>query len=137
MIRRKKTTIFTDAKDTTTVLELKRMIEGEFQMHFLADFFFRYISPYICIIFAGILKITPRDQRLFSKDNQTMEDEKLLQDYGITMMTARAQSPIQIGLAIRIDGEFEPLDLTPYSSPPDLPDVMKNQETANGTEQVA
>lgn len=40
MIRRKKTTIFTDAKDTTTVLELKRMIEGEFQMHFLADFFF-------------------------------------------------------------------------------------------------
>lgn len=66
-----------------------------------------------------------------------MEDEKLLQDYGITMMTARAQSPIQIGLAIRVDGEFEPLDLTPYSAPPDLPDVMKNQETANGTEQVA
>lgn len=28
MIRRKKLTIFTDAKDTTTVLELKRMIEG-------------------------------------------------------------------------------------------------------------
>lgn len=42
MIRRKKTTIFTDAKDTTTVLELKRMIEGEFQMHFLADFFPRF-----------------------------------------------------------------------------------------------
>lgn len=30
MIRRKKLTIFTDAKDTTTVLELKRIIEGEF-----------------------------------------------------------------------------------------------------------
>lgn len=30
MIRRKKSTIFTDAKDTTSVLELKRMIEGEF-----------------------------------------------------------------------------------------------------------
>lgn len=28
MIRRKKLTIFTDAKDTTTVLELKKMIEG-------------------------------------------------------------------------------------------------------------
>ncbi|XP_063704931.1 elongin-B [Culicoides brevitarsis] len=112
MIRRKKSTIFTDAKDTTSVLELKRMIEG-------------------------ILKVSPRDQRLFSKDNQQMEDEKLLQDYGITMMTARAQSPIQIGLAIRVDGEFEPLELTPYSSPPDLPDVMKNQETTNGTEQVA
>ena len=28
MIRRKKLTIFTDAKDTTSVLELKKMIEG-------------------------------------------------------------------------------------------------------------
>lgn len=31
MIRRKKQTIFTDAKDTTTVLELKKIIEGEFK----------------------------------------------------------------------------------------------------------
>lgn len=30
MIRRKKLTIFTDAKDTTTVLELKKIIEGNF-----------------------------------------------------------------------------------------------------------
>lgn len=66
-----------------------------------------------------------------------MDDDQTLQDYGITMMTARAQSPIQIGLAIRVDGEFEQLELTPYSAPPDLPDVMKNQDTANGTEQVA
>lgn len=29
MIRRKKQTIFTDAKDTTTVLELKKIIEGK------------------------------------------------------------------------------------------------------------
>lgn len=29
MIRRKKQTIFTDAKDTTTVLELKKIIEGD------------------------------------------------------------------------------------------------------------
>lgn len=32
------------------------------------------------------------------------------------------------------NGTFEPLELTPYSSPPDLPDVMKSQET-NGQEQ--
>lgn len=32
MIRRKKTTIFTDAKDNTTVIELKKMIEGESQL---------------------------------------------------------------------------------------------------------
>lgn len=35
MIRRKKLTIFTDAKDTTTVLELKKIIEGIVnQLHF-------------------------------------------------------------------------------------------------------
>lgn len=33
MIRRKKTTIFTDAKDNTTVLELKKMIEGKFSIN--------------------------------------------------------------------------------------------------------
>lgn len=31
-------------------------------------------------------------------------------------------------------GEFEQLELTSYSAPPDLPDVMKSQET-NGQEQ--
>lgn len=34
MIRRKKLTIFTDAKDTTTVGELKQMIEGSFNFYF-------------------------------------------------------------------------------------------------------
>lgn len=36
----------------------------------------------------------------------------------------------------RVNGEFEDLEITPYSSPPDLPDVMKTQE-ANGQEQIA
>lgn len=36
---------------------------------------------------------------------------------------------------IRMDGgEFEELEIAPYSSPPDLPDVMKNQDSANGQE---
>lgn len=30
MIRRHKTTIFTDAKENTSVIELKRMIEGKY-----------------------------------------------------------------------------------------------------------
>ncbi|PSN30973.1 Elongin-B [Blattella germanica] len=108
MIRRKKLTIFTDAKDTTTVLELKKIIEG-------------------------ILKVTPTNQQLF-KDNQVMEDEKTLQDYGLTSSSAKAQCPGSVGLAVRQDsGDFEVLDLTPFSSPPDLPDVMKSQET-NGQE---
>lgn len=76
MIRRKKTTIFTDAKDNTTVGELKKMIEG-------------------------ILKVHPSDQLLYSKDNNVMNDDKQLQDYGITVGTARAQSPAQLGLALR------------------------------------
>lgn len=86
----------------------------------------------------GILKIRPRDQQLYNKDNTVMEDDKPLQDYGISIVTAKAQAPAQLGLAIRTEtGEFEALEITPYSSPPDLPDVMKNQEAANGQEQVA
>lgn len=52
MIRRKKTTIFTDAKDTTTVAELKKIIEG-------------------------ILKVSHKDQKLF-KDSVLMEDDKTM-----------------------------------------------------------
>ncbi|KAK9703268.1 Ubiquitin family [Popillia japonica] len=104
MIRRKKLTIFTDAKDTTSVGELKKIIEG-------------------------ILKIPPHNQQLFNKDNTIMEDEKTLQDYGLTSTTAKAQSPATVGLAVRDEnGIFEALELTPYSAPPDLPDVMKSQE---------
>ena len=44
MIRRKKMTIFLDAKENTTVLELKRMIEG-------------------------ITKKTPMEQRLYNKED--------------------------------------------------------------------
>lgn len=106
MIRRKKTTIFTDAKDTTTVHELKKMIEG-------------------------ILKVPPKDQRLFSKDNTVMEDDKQLQDYGITQITSKAQQPAMLGLALRIDHDFESLEMVPYSQPPDLPDVMKQDTVSN------
>jgi len=38
MIRRKKLTIFTDAKDTTTVLELKKIIEGKWHCCLLKEF---------------------------------------------------------------------------------------------------
>ena len=50
MIRRKKTTIFTDAKESTTVLEVKKIIEG-------------------------ILKYKTEDQRLF-KDDQVGKTRK-------------------------------------------------------------
>lgn len=109
MIRRKKLTIFTDAKDTTSVLELKKIIEG-------------------------ILKVPPLNQQLYNKDNVLMDDDKALQDYGLNSSVAKAQNPASVGLAIKLDnGEFEPLEITPYSSPPDLPYVMKAQEN-NGQE---
>ena len=44
MVRRKKTTIFLDAKESTTVLELKKMIEG-------------------------ITKKAPSEQQLYNKDD--------------------------------------------------------------------
>lgn len=110
MIRRKNMTIFTDAKDNTTVLELKKIIEG-------------------------ILKIPPVNQQLFNKDNAVMCDNKFLSDYGLTSATAKAQCPALVGLAVRQEnGQFEPLEMTPFSLPLDLPDVMKSQE-ANGQEQ--
>lgn len=58
MIRKKKTTIFTDAKDNTTVQELKKMIEGRLMIFF----FFLLISPKIVFkqikfIFQEFLKL--------------------------------------------------------------------------------
>jgi len=105
MIRHKKTTIFMDAKETTQVLELKKMIQG-------------------------ITKRSPDDMRLF-KDEQPLEDNKALGDCGFTSSTARAQAPACIGLSFRADdGEFEALEIAPLSTPPELPDVMKPQESS-------
>ena len=59
-----------------------------------------------------------------------MEDEKTLADYGLSSSLAKAQSPAEVGLSFMNDGTFEDLEKTPYSSPPELPDVMKpGQET--------
>ncbi|KAH3888334.1 elongin-B-like [Dreissena polymorpha] len=104
MIRRKKVTIFTDAKESTTVLEVKKIVEG-------------------------IVKQKPEDQRLY-KDDQPLDDNKTLGDCGFTSLTARAQAPATIGLSFRMeDGEYEPLEVTALSSPPELPDVMKPQDS--------
>ena len=71
MVRRKKTTIFLDAKETTTVLELKKMIEG-------------------------ITKKVPHDQQLYNKDDAVMEEDKSLNDYGLTSAVAKAQQPAEV-----------------------------------------
>jgi len=111
MVRRKKTTIFLDAKETTTVSDLKKMIEG-------------------------ITKKAPADQQLFNKDDVVMEDDKSLLEYGLTSAGAKAQQPAEVGLAFRNeDGSWEEQEKTPYSNPPELPDVMKpGQDTASQAE---
>ncbi|KFO81359.1 Transcription elongation factor B polypeptide 2, partial [Cuculus canorus] len=107
MIRRHKTTIFTDAKESSTVLELKRIVEG-------------------------ILKRPPEEQRLY-KEEQLLEDAQTLGDCGFTSQTARPQAPATVGLALRCPGSgFEVLRIDPFSSPPELPDVMKPQEGGGG-----
>ncbi|KAG8433472.1 hypothetical protein GDO86_017669 [Hymenochirus boettgeri] len=112
MIRRLKTTIFTDAKENTTVYELKRIVEG-------------------------ILKRPPEDQRLY-KDDQLLDDNKTLGDCGFTSQTARPQAPATVGLAFRSSGDsFEPLRVDSFSSPPELPDVMKPQETSGSANEQA
>ena len=78
MVRRQKLTLFTDCKETNTVLDLKKIIDG-------------------------ITKVSPEDQRLF-KGDEILEDSKLLSDCGFTTATARAQDPAVLGLAYRGEG---------------------------------
>jgi len=110
-IRRQKSTIFTDAKETTSVAELKKIIHG-------------------------ITKVEPSDQRLY-KDDNVMEDNRSLGDYQLNSTSAKSQSPAMIALVCKKpDGEFEAIDITPLSVPPDLPDVMKQQEHQPHAEQA-
>ncbi|VDK25520.1 unnamed protein product, partial [Taenia asiatica] len=121
-VRRKKTTIFLSLKENAEVLEVKQMIEG-------------------------ILKVPPEDQVLLY-GSTAMYDHKPLSYYGLTDLTARAHNPAVLGLCLRDfegcsiqanffdllclcgteGGQFEPLDITPYSKPPELPEVMRCQE---------
>ncbi|TGZ69317.1 hypothetical protein CRM22_003799 [Opisthorchis felineus] len=104
VVRRKKTTIHLNAKESTTVGEVKQMIEG-------------------------ILKVPPADQLLL-KHQTEMKNEKTLASYNLNAQTARAHMPATLGLCLRDKGtdKFETLDITPYSTPPELPEVMRCQE---------
>jgi len=111
MIRRKKTTIFIDAREETSVLELKRMI-------------------------AGITKVHPEDQKLY-KEREEMNDNKTIGDYVLNAATAKPQLPATIVLVVRNEmGVWEEVDIAPLSQPPELPEVMRQPETS-GPEQIA
>jgi len=113
MIRRRKTTIFTDAKESTPLGDVKKIIDG-------------------------ILKVPPENQRLYKDDTLLSDDHKTLGDCGFTSTVARAQAPATIGLVFRSDdGEWEALDVQALSSPPELPDVMKPQDASQAHQQEA
>lgn len=59
------------------------------------------LSNIMNFIRIGIIKVPPKDQMLFTKDQDVMEDDKILSEYGYTTAVARAQSPGFIGLALR------------------------------------
>ena len=67
MVRRKKTTIFLDAKESTTVLELKKMIEG-------------------------ITKKAPSEQQLYNKD----DSGELLQLTALIHLSRRLLDPCTV-----------------------------------------
>ena len=100
VIRHKKTTIFTEAKESSKVLELKLIVEG-------------------------ILKRPPEEQLLFL-DNQLLDETKTLSECGLTSQVAMPQAPATVGLALKAEDAFEDLDIHPYSCPPELPEVMKD-----------
>ncbi|XP_063140939.1 elongin-B-like [Rattus norvegicus] len=92
MIRsHKTTTIFTDAKESSTVFELKYIVEG-------------------------IIKRPPEEQQLY-KDDQLLNDGKTLGECGFTSQTARPQPPATVGLAFPADDTVEALLIEPFSSP--------------------
>jgi len=118
MVRRKKTTVFIDAKEDTSVLELKRMV-------------------------SGITKVLPEDQKLYATNREEMRDDKHLSDYGLTAANAKPQNPATVSLAFRDgSGNWEEIDIAPLSQPPELPEVMRlstdvGDSRTNNPEQAA
>jgi len=106
IIRYKKITMFLDTKESQPILEVKRML-------------------------AGLLKIPPCDQQLY-RDGEVLDESSLLTDIGISATTARAHQPCTLLLATRnsSSGEFDSSDVVPYSIPPELPDVMRAQDSS-------
>eukprot|EP00112_Aurelia_sp_Birch-Aquarium-sp1_P000236 Seg1019.11 transcript_id=Seg1019.11/GoldUCD/mRNA.D3Y31 product=Elongin-B protein_id=Seg1019.11/GoldUCD/D3Y31 len=107
MVKRKKLSMFLDGKVTTTVLEIKKMIQG-------------------------ITRKAPEEQQLYlDSEKKLMEDNKTLGDYGITNQTAKAQSPALLVVAYyqNEEGDFEQIDVAPLSQPPEPPEVMKQESS--------
>ncbi|MBZ3889141.1 Transcription elongation factor B polypeptide 2 [Sciurus carolinensis] len=84
-------------------------------------------------IVEGILKWPPDQQQLY-KDHQLLDDGKTL---GFTSQMARPQAPVTVGLAFWAHDTFEALRIKPFSSLPELPDVMRPQDSGGSTNEQA
>ncbi|KAL3318245.1 hypothetical protein Ciccas_003095 [Cichlidogyrus casuarinus] len=104
-IRRDNQTILLDAKETTLVRDIKQVIQN-------------------------LLRVDVSNQMLM-KDDKELDDNATLAKCDLTSQSARAQAPALLGLRTRNneDEPFEPLKYKAYSDPPELPDVMKCQES--------
>lgn len=94
MIRRQKLTLFLDNKENSTVLELKKMIEG-------------------------VTKVPANNIRLIvDSTKQPMDDDnQTLTDCGLTSAVSKAYSPALLYLCYRKntggnENEWEPIDVT-------------------------
>ncbi|XP_049555160.1 elongin-B-like [Orcinus orca] len=82
-------------------------------------------------IVEGILKQLPDEQRLY-KDHRFLDDGKILGECGFT-----SQTQPRVGLALQAGEAFETLPIKPFSSPPELPDVMKPQDPGSSANEQA
>lgn len=62
--------------------------------------FFENICTTLPIIILGIVKVPPADQQLYYKD-EIMDGTKTLAECGLNSTIAKAQSPANIGLALK------------------------------------
>uniref|UniRef100_I3N248 Elongin B n=1 Tax=Ictidomys tridecemlineatus TaxID=43179 RepID=I3N248_ICTTR len=86
----------------------------------------------------GLAPSGPLPRPFFSpQDDQLLDDGKTLGECGFTSQTARPQAPATVGLAFRADDAFEALRIEPFSSPPELPDVMKPQDSGGSANEQA
>ncbi|XP_032461977.1 elongin-B-like [Phocoena sinus] len=82
-------------------------------------------------IVEGILKQLPDEQRLY-KDHRFLDDGKILGECGFT-----SQTQPRVGLALQAGEAFETLPIKPFSSLPELPDVMKPQDPGSSANEQA
>ncbi|KAH7727656.1 elongin B-like protein [Aphelenchoides avenae] len=107
-VLRKKTHILCEARETSTVSELKKIIEG-------------------------ILKVSPKEQTLkrpvdeARSEWQALDDKKLLSDLGYNNKNAKADEPAVLALVLREDCDNVIID--PVSTPPPLPDAMRQRDS--------